>query len=86
MVKTYIVVFSFEYDIELVKPFLNESSDIEFWFQNLPSSLFINTKLSANDLYTLISNKFGQHKIFITPVKNYFGRLPKDHWQHFKNK
>jgi len=86
MNKIYLIVLSTDYDRDNVVKFLDEHSDkVSFWFISLPYSIFAKSTLSAEELYTLITAKFGENLIFITELKgNFKGRLPKDNWPHIK--
>ncbi|MBL0049015.1 MAG: hypothetical protein IPP32_13070 [Bacteroidetes bacterium] len=85
--KTYLVLLSTDHDRDKVKEFIDATQSVDFWFFSMPYSLFINTKMSANEIFDLLENKFGEKKLFVTQIPDSSfrqGRLPKDHWQYFK--
>ncbi len=86
MIKLYLVVIDSKYDREKVLSFLDKHpTEITFWFFSLPYSFFLKSELSPKQIFDLIQTEFGENKLFVTEVtSNHYGRLPKDHWEHFK--
>lgn len=85
MIKTYLVVLGTKYDRDKVKEIFNKNPNINFWFINLPYTIFINTSLTPKSIMESLESELGEDRILITEVaKNKYGRLPKDHWDYFK--
>jgi len=86
MTKVYLIVASNKYDVQSIKSFLDEVKSIDFWFINLPSTIFVKTALNSKEIFELISKQFGEHIIFITEVSydKSWGILPKGHWAFLK--
>lgn len=84
MSRTYLLVISSQYNREKIKVLLNGHPSVSFWFFNLPSSIFVKTTLTAQQLSDVITTNFGQQRHFITEVsQNRWGILPKEHWKYF---
>ncbi len=80
---TFLVIFSEAVNRDELTKYLDKRPEIEFWFYNLPNSIFIKTQLSAKQLSELIESQFGQQTHFVARISDSYGRLPPDHWPHF---
>lgn len=85
--KLYLLIFSENnYNRKEITTFLSNSSDFDFWFFNLPNSIFIRSKLSATQIIKIIEEEFGRNKLFITEVvPNSSGIIPTKHVEFLKN-
>lgn len=88
MIKLYLILFSSDIKREELTKFFDINPQvINFWFYNLPSSVFIKSTLSASQLQAFILGKFGNTpSLFIIEVNsqtNYSGWIDKDHLQYF---
>ncbi|MES2735006.1 MAG: hypothetical protein V4672_01725 [Verrucomicrobiota bacterium] len=86
MKNAYLYIFnSSEFNQQEVVDYLDGVDGIDSWFYSIPSSIFIIGSVSAKNLSRLLSERFGQHRHFITiiPRKSRAGWLPKDHWALF---
>jgi len=86
MSNAYLYVFtSKNFDRKAVGEYLNTVEGVENWFYSIPNSVFIVGSVPAKRLSTLLTNKFGQHRHFITLVSKTArtGWMPKEHWKLF---
>ena len=85
MTKLYLLIFSnTAYTREELVDFLDQDSSIQFWFYNMPNSVFVETAMSPRQLTDLIEDHFKSHRHFIVEItERRWGRLPKDHWDFF---
>lgn len=89
MTNLYLIVLSTDYKVDDVTAYVEQNNKIEFWFRNLPYSIFVKTKLTSEKLSELLDLKFkrGRHivvKIGKNSAQDYWGHLPKSHWEYFK--
>lgn len=85
MNKTYLFLFGTDLNRDEVTKFLDTQNDMLYWFYNLPNSVFINSRLDSRQISEEIESKFGQITHIVVQVTNKWGRLPKEHWQHFQD-
>jgi len=79
--KLYIVLLGVGYNRDKLTEYLSSTDISDFWFYNMPYSIFIKTRLTPTQLSGMIQSRFGKHFIFITEVtRNTDGLLNKDQW------
>lgn len=83
MERTFLIVLSSDVDRDEVIKYLESTNKIDFWFYSLPNSLFVNAKFdNASEIYSLMDKEFNGIRAFVTLLDgNYFGKLPKTHWE-----
>lgn len=84
MNKLYLVVLSFGIDRDKLTGFLDTRSEIQFWFYNLPNSIFIRSNISAQALSRLIESHTREITHIVVEVSECFGRLPAEHWKYIR--
>jgi hypothetical protein len=88
VIKLYLILFTVDLNrVELTK-FLDQNPvAINFWFYNLPSSVFVKSPWTAVQLQELIQSKFGKTPsmliVELNSDTNYAGWITKDHHPHF---
>jgi hypothetical protein len=84
MVKLYIIIFSIDIDREQLIKYLETISGINFWFYNLPNSVFIKSTLDSKNISGLIESRFGLKNHVVIQMESYWGRVANDHVKYFK--
>ena len=88
MKSLFLVTHSVKIDREQVINYLSSQKGFGTWFYSMPSSFFIYSALSAENIGTLIQHRFGeQERVFVIKVTgaSYYGWMPKDHWVIIEN-
>ncbi len=83
MSNAYIYVFTPKnFSQQDVANFLDDVNGIENWFFSMPNSMFIVGTIPAKKLSKMLTERFGQHRHFITIISKSAraGWMPKDHW------
>jgi len=88
MIKLYLILFSADLNREELTKFFDQNpAAINFWFYNMPSSIFVKSFWSAFQLQEFILNKFGRAvSVLVVELNsntNYAGWLNKDHHKYF---
>jgi len=84
MRKLYLIVLGAKLDRQQVLDYLSDIPNTGGWFYSMPSSFFIKSSLSAEEISARIRSRFGNLRFFITEVhENRQGLMPKDHWKLF---
>lgn len=88
MDKLYLIVFSTELNREALTSYFDIHPEaISFWFYNLPSSVFVRSNYSAQQLQSFIQNRFGTvPNLFVIELQkdaNFTGWIPSEHLKYF---
>ena len=88
MIKLYLIVIASDIDREELTKFFDQNPiPINFWFYNLPSSVFVKSPWTAQQLQNLIQSKFGKGPammiVELNSNTNYAGWIDKDHHKYF---
>ncbi len=81
--KLYLLVFSAKVDRDALTKTFEKNPD-NFWFYSIPNSIFLQSKLTSKEIHAIFESVAGNERCIVTEVINYWGSLPKDHWEHFK--
>lgn len=83
MSNAYLYVFTPNgFDRKEVATFLDSIDGVEDWFYSIPNSVFIVGTVPARTLSRKLTEKFGQHRHFVTLIskKARAGWMPKEQW------
>ena len=87
MEKLYLVLLHSAYSRNKILKYLEEEEIAIDWFYNHPFSFFIKTTVEPKDLVEIIEERFGKRSIYVQEVGlNYWGRIPKEHWDRFERR
>lgn len=88
--KAYSVVFNGRFASRAaLQAFLDQRSEIPYWYSCLPNCTFVFTDLSAHEVAKLLDDEFGTGKGMLFLVsevgRNRQGRLPRKLWEVLRN-
>ena len=87
MENLYLIVFQNDLDMKKITDLI-DSSNLGFWFYNMPHSVFLKSTKTPIELYEILDvlslNRYIITKIGKQVGIDYYGRLPTEHWKHFK--
>lgn len=88
MKSLYLVTLDAKINREQAISYLAPKKGFGIWFYSMPSSFFIYSSLSAEDICSMLRENFGVgQRIFVVKVSTseYFGWMPKSHWEIVNN-
>lgn len=88
MSKNYLLIYGGDITAtrDSIGDYLTKSGWISFWYYSMPNSLLLKSNYSAQQISQAFENKYGIVRHFIIEVSlNSHGRMPKEHWDIFKN-
>jgi hypothetical protein len=88
MPNLYFISLSIEFDRDAITQYFNTIPDkVNFWFYNLPSSVFVKSDLKAKEIKELIQSKFGQHYLIVIEIGKaveWSATIPTSQVEYFK--